>query len=80
MPRPRTARFPAALVRSVYADGDGLPLLNLGGYYTDQTSPLKERWGGWYVTGTTGRQTHLGNLILKECTDAAPADNAAGRT
>jgi hypothetical protein len=28
---------------------------------TDQ-SPLNERWGGWYVTGTHGKQRHLGNL------------------
>ena len=35
-----------------------------GSFRTDHTSPLKERWGGWYVTGTHGKQTHLGNLIL----------------
>src|SRR6185295_6066644 len=26
---------------------------------------LEERWGGWYVTGTHGKQTHRGNLIGK---------------
>ncbi len=30
-------------------------------FVTDQRTPLKERWGGWYVTGTTGMQRHLGN-------------------
>lgn len=30
-------------------------------FVTDQRTPLKERWGGWYVTGTTGMQHHLGN-------------------
>jgi hypothetical protein len=30
---------------------------------TDQ-SPMKERWGGWYVTGTYGNQTHAGNTML----------------
>jgi hypothetical protein len=29
---------------------------------TDET-PLEERWGGWYVTGTS--QPHLGNIALK---------------
>ena len=29
----------------------------------DQT-PMKERWGGWYVTGTHGNQTHAGNVVL----------------
>jgi hypothetical protein len=31
---------------------------------TNDTSPLEERWGGWYVTGTHGSQRHLGNIIL----------------
>jgi hypothetical protein len=30
-------------------------------FMTDQRTPLSGRWGGWYVTGTTGSQTHLGN-------------------
>ena len=30
-------------------------------FMTDHRTPLGERWGGWYVTGTTGSQTHLGN-------------------
>jgi hypothetical protein len=30
---------------------------------TDQ-SPMKERWGGWYVTGTHGNQLHAGNIVL----------------
>jgi len=29
---------------------------------TDQ-SPMKERWGGWYVTGTSGNQIHAGNIV-----------------
>jgi hypothetical protein len=69
--------MPGPLVRSVYADSDGLPLLNLGTYHTDQTSPLKQRWGGWYVTGTTGKQTHLGNLIAHGKSDPAHIDDLA---
>lgn len=30
-------------------------------FMTDHRTPLSQRWGGWYVTGTTGSQTHLGN-------------------
>ena len=26
-------------------------------------TPLADRWGGWYVTGQHGAQTHLGNLV-----------------
>jgi hypothetical protein len=62
--------FPGHLVRSLYVDGSGLPMLNLGSYRTDHASPLEKRWGGWYVTGTSGRQNHMGNLIL---TDEPPA-------
>jgi hypothetical protein len=57
--------LPGHLVRSVYADAEGMPILSLGSHRTDQGSPLKERWGGWYVTGTSGKQSHLGNLVVE---------------
>ena len=25
--------------------------------------PLKERWGGWFVTGSSGRAEHIGNKV-----------------
>jgi len=56
--------IPALTVRSVYPDREGNPILSGGSFRTDHASPLKERWGGWYVTGTHGKQAHLGNLIL----------------
>jgi hypothetical protein len=58
--------LPGHLVRSVYADAEGLPILSAGSHRTDHTSSLRERWGGWYVTGTSGRQNHLGNLICRD--------------
>jgi hypothetical protein len=30
---------------------------------TDQRSPLAERWGGWFVTGSRGGAQHLGNRV-----------------
>jgi hypothetical protein len=33
---------------------------------TDDRTPIARRWGGWFVTGRTGTQTHLGNLSLRE--------------
>lgn len=33
---------------------------------TDDRTPLAQRWGGWYVTGSTGSQSHFGNLPLRE--------------
>jgi hypothetical protein len=57
--------YPGHLVRSVFADGLGLPILASGTYRIDHSSPLKQRWGGWYVTGASGKQTHLGNMIVR---------------
>jgi hypothetical protein len=51
-------------MRSVYADAGGMPVLSSGTYRTDDSSPLAERWGGWYVTGTHGKQRHLGNALV----------------
>jgi len=30
----------------------------------DDRTPLSRRWGGWYVTGTHGQQTHMGNWVI----------------
>ncbi|MDH3585207.1 MAG: hypothetical protein OER86_13430, partial [Phycisphaerae bacterium] len=55
---------PGHLVRSVYADADGHPLLRAGTSVSDHRTPLQRRWGGWYVTGTHGGQEHLGNVVF----------------
>jgi hypothetical protein len=34
-----------------------------GGFVSDHRTPFPERWGGWYVTGLSGRFRHLGNRI-----------------
>jgi hypothetical protein len=70
--------FPGHLVRSVFPDGDGNPILSSGTYRIDQTSPLTQRWGGWYVSGTSGKQTHLGNLIVRDKRQPEQIDNSAG--
>jgi hypothetical protein len=67
--------FPGHLVRSVYADSQGLPILSMGSFRIDHSSPLKERWGGWYVSGTHGKQAHLGNLIVKQQREPEEIDN-----
>jgi hypothetical protein len=61
-----TNGVPGHVVRSVYADDNGLPILSAGSFHIDSTSPLEHRWGGWYVTGTHGTQKHLGNLIAQD--------------
>jgi hypothetical protein len=60
-----TLGVPGLVVRSVYPEPSGMPLFHAGGFITDHRSPLKERWGGWYVTGTHGSQTHMGNAVAR---------------
>ena len=74
--------IPALTVRSVYSDREGNPILSGGSFRTDHSSPFKERWGGWYVTGTHGKQPHLGNLILprRSVPDDLTNDNGANVT
>jgi hypothetical protein len=71
--------FPGQLVRSVYSDADGYPVLASGSYRIDQTSPLENRWGGWYVSGTSGKQKHMGNLIVRGRNRPEDVDNAKER-
>lgn len=74
-----TKSVPGHLVRSVYSDPSGMPILSSGTYRTDHTSPFAQRWGGWYVTGTHGAQRHLGNLVVPGRVQPERTDNAAGQ-
>ncbi|HEX4997030.1 MAG TPA: hypothetical protein VFY29_02325 [Terriglobia bacterium] len=52
---------PRLMLTSVIPDSTG----DVAGTFPIETtdrSPMKERWGGWYVTGTHGSQTHAGNI------------------
>ena len=62
----RTQNVPGHLVRSVYPALDGQPHYGAGTFLTNHASPLEERWGGWYVTGTHGRQRHMGNALAND--------------
>jgi hypothetical protein len=59
----KTMGVPGYLVRSFATDESGVVDLASGTSQVNHRTPLEERWGGWYVTGTHGRQTHRGNLI-----------------
>ena len=75
----QTKDIPGHVVRSVLTDTRGLPILSAGTYRIDHTSPLDNRWGGWYVTGTHGAQKHLGNLIIQGRREPEKIDNSAGQ-
>jgi hypothetical protein len=61
----RTESVPGVLVRSVFPDESGQPLFSLGSFLIDHTSPMQERWGGYYVTGRSSLP-HLGNRTFVE--------------
>jgi hypothetical protein len=44
-------------------------VFSAGTFRTDDRSPLRQRWGGWYVTGTHGQQLHMGNLVVQQNKD-----------
>lgn len=75
----RTGGVPGHVVRSVFADASGEPILSAGSTMVDHTTPFEKRWGGWYVTGTHGNQKHVGNLIVKINADPHAIDNAPGQ-
>ncbi|MBS0209313.1 MAG: hypothetical protein JSS27_10185 [Planctomycetes bacterium] len=74
-----TKNVPGHLVRSVFVHPSGLPILSAATYRIDQSSPLEQRWGGWYVTGTHGSQRHLGNLVIDTRDVPDVVDNSAGQ-
>jgi hypothetical protein len=63
---PATLGVPGILISSVYPGPSGLPFLRAGAHATDDRTPLDKRWGGWYVTGTTGSQRHMGNAFVTD--------------
>jgi hypothetical protein len=56
--------IPGLLVRSMFADASGQPLLAFGSELVDFSTPIEQRWGGWYVTAARSGPRHRGNLIL----------------
>lgn len=54
---------PGQLLRSFEVDSSGVVDLSSGTSLVNHRTPLAERWGGWYVTGEHGAQTHRGNLF-----------------
>ena len=60
---PKTLNVPGLLVQSVHTASNGVPLAAVDGFVSGHNSPLRERWGGWYVTGTHPGEVHLGNIF-----------------
>jgi hypothetical protein len=52
-------RFTSTLVNR-----NGEALYDRPGVETTDATPLSERWGGWFVSGRTGRLVHPGNILV----------------
>jgi hypothetical protein len=79
----RTLHVPGLLARSVFIAPDGLPLGGqFASYDPDDRSPFRQRWGGWYVTGTHGSMRHMGNAIVTNAADreSIVSDRTLNRT
>lgn len=75
----RTDGVPGHVVRSLFVDPAGEPILSAGSNTVDHTTPLSDRWGGWYVTGRHGDENHLGNLIIRGRDVPRPVENDQGQ-
>lgn len=62
----RSMGVPGHLVRSFATDARGVVDLTTGVSQVNHRTPIEERWGGWYVSGTHGSQSHRGNLFGRE--------------
>src|SRR5215471_2844557 len=59
---------PRLLMLSVLPNADG-NALKAAALITNDQSPLRERWGGWYASGTHGKQRHMGNTLVRARAD-----------
>src|SRR6056297_301117 len=62
---PMTQEVPGHAVRSVLTRRSGNINSLTRSFVTDHTSPMADRWGGWYVTGQLGGMEHMGNAFLE---------------
>ena len=60
--RAATGGVPGFIVLSTLADRYGYPITGVHDGTTTDWTPIAERFGGWYVTGTHGTTGHSGNV------------------
>ena len=71
------------IVADIVANDAGVPVRRRGDPsfdHTDHTIPFENRWGGWYVTGTTGSIRHHGNVTLPAGAVDLPTDKGLNVT
>jgi hypothetical protein len=72
-----TRNVPGVLLRSIYPTSTGTQATASQSYITDQDSPLKERWGGWYVTGQIAGLPHMANAVVEDKQPTGQSDPGA---
>jgi len=60
---PGTLNLPGLTVTSVIPTPDGTPRFPASAITVDSRTAFESRWGGWYVTGTSGTLQHRGNAV-----------------
>ena len=65
---------PRFILGSGYVGINGEQLTHEGRILTTDRTPLRSRWGGWYVTGTHGDQVHLGNMHVRSANELVDLD------
>jgi hypothetical protein len=74
---------PGWIVANITATADGMPQIANPAHpfdITDQTRPFEDRWGGWYVTGTSENMRHLGNVTAPDPQQPFELPAEGGRT
>jgi hypothetical protein len=51
------------MLRSVSTNPSGAQAGGTPSYITDHESPIKDRWGGWYITGAPANPAHMGKVL-----------------
>ena len=71
--RSATGGVPGFMVISTLADRYGYPVVGMHEGSTTDATPMKQRFAGWYVTGSAGARGHAGNVyspkLAHEITD-----------
>ncbi|MEZ4416928.1 MAG: hypothetical protein R3E10_14350 [Gemmatimonadota bacterium] len=58
-----TGGVPGFILLSVLTDRHGYVITNVHEGPTTERTPIAERWGGWYVTGSAAATDHSGNTM-----------------
>ena len=73
-----TRGVPGVLIRSVFPNPTGTQAALAPSFITGHQSPMRERFGGWYVTGVHGRARHMGNVVVRNPEQPEDIDRDGG--